>query len=117
MFKIIAAATLMGGLSALVVIPPSNISTPARPAFTTDQLPPRIDTVTRNYLSPHLIGQPVSFCLLGRSQCGKQAADAFCRSNGFGEALIFRRDSMQADPANLYFHQIKCWKPEVALTD
>jgi hypothetical protein len=114
MLKIIAAATLVGGLSAMVVIPPSNRSDPPRLALTTD-LETRTDTGTRNYLLSQLIGQPVSFCISGGNQCGKQAADAFCRSNGFGEALIFRRDSMQADPANLYFHQIKCWKPKVGV--
>jgi hypothetical protein len=108
MFKTIAAATLLGGLSAVAAIPtpqtPSSLSTLA-----TDQTPS--GSRTRGYLLPEPLGDPVSFCLDAGRQCGKPAADAFCRGNGFGEALTFQRESLQPDLETQYFHQIKCWQP------
>jgi hypothetical protein len=104
MFKIIAASALIGGLSAIVV-PNGPNSTHA--AFN----PPeqrRIETRTHSYLLTQLGRAPVSFCLEVGNLCGKPAADAFCRNNGFSEALTFQRNSKQSD---LYFHQIKCWQP------
>ena len=111
----IAAATLLSGVSALGVIPASDALIASRPGFKVDRLATRADTGVRNYLSPRLNGKPVAFCLSSASQCGKEAADAFCRENGFAEALTFRRDSVQSDPAKLRFGQIKCWHPQVAV--
>jgi hypothetical protein len=115
MFKIIATAILLGGLSTMIVIPTLERSSPSRPAFATDRLVSQTQSGARNYQAPHLHGEPVAFCLLGGSQCGKEAADAFCRGNGFAEALTFRRDSIQPDPAKLHFRQIKCSRPKVTV--
>jgi hypothetical protein len=115
MFKFIGIATLLGGVCTMVVMPTPDRSSPSPPPqFKIDRLEILADTTTRNYISPRLNGEPVAFCRIGRSQCGKEAADAFCRSFGFEEARTFRRDSMQLDPTKLYFQQIKCWYPEVA---
>ena len=108
MFKIIAASALIGGLSAIVAIPNGPSSTHA--AFNADKQQ-RTETVTHSYLLAQPVGVPVSFCLEVGNLCGKPAADAFCRGNGFSEALTFQRTSMQPDLASLYFHQIKCWQP------
>jgi hypothetical protein len=40
--------------------------------------------------------------------CGKEAADAFCRSTGFTGAMNFQRDSVQSHSARRGFRQIKC---------
>ena len=115
MFRMIAAATLLSGVSALGVIPASDPSIASRPGFKADRPETRADTGPRNYLSPRRNGNPVAFCLSSASQCGKEAADAFCRGNGFAEALTFRRDSDQSDAAKLRFREIKCWHPHVAV--
>jgi hypothetical protein len=108
MFKFIVIAALLGGIGTMVVMPsPDRSSPPLR--FKTAHLEIVSDTRTRNYVSPRLNGEPVAFCRTGRNQCGKEAADAFCRGIGFEEARTFRRDSMQLDPTKLYFQQIKCW--------
>ena len=106
MFKTIAVA--VGGLSAMVAIPTSQ-GPRSSSTLATDQT--AADSRTRSYLLPQPLGEPVSFCLAAGSQCGKPAADAFCRGNGFREALTFQRDSMQPDVESKYFHQIKCWQP------
>ena len=66
-------------------------------------------TATRSYQMPNLHGDLIPFCLLGVSKCGREAADVFCRGNGFREALTFRRNSTQPD-ALLHFSLIKCWQ-------
>jgi hypothetical protein len=107
MFKIIAASALIGGLSAIVALPNGPSSTHANA-----DKQRRTEPVTHSYLLTQPLGVPVSFCLEVGNLCGKPAADAFCRSNGFGEALTFQRNSMQLGLASLYFHQIKCWQSE-----
>ena len=111
MFKIIAAASLVGGFFAIVEIPHGLSSSTL--AFNADEQR-RAETRTRSYWLSQPLGARVSFCLEVGNLCGKPAADAFCRNNGFGEALTFQRNSMQWDLASLYFHQIKCWHPVAA---
>ncbi len=79
----------------------------------------------RNFFSPGYLGQPVAFCLEGNQECGKPAATAWCRTNGYEQALSFaRRTGTEgeqlrfADSGNLCtgsncigFRQIKCFKP------
>ena len=79
----------------------------------------------RNFFSPGYLGQPVAFCLDGNQECGKPAATAWCRTNGYEEALSFaRRTGTEgeqlrfADSGNLCtggdcigFRQIRCFKP------
>src|SRR5687767_3603645 len=104
MFKIIAAATLLGGLPAIVAT--SSPPTTSSPSFDRQT---RTDS-TRSYVLPRPFGERVSFCLANSSKCGKPAADAFCRGVGFREALTFQRNGMQRDLSS-NFHQIKCWLP------
>lgn len=108
MFKFIGAATLVAGLSTMI-IPASN-----GPRLSVSDVPTNgeaRDTRARNFLLPQPSADPLPFCLAGESQCGKPAADAFCRSNGYEEALTFLRDGRQPDVASQHFHQIKCWHP------
>ena len=101
MLKVIAAIALLGSVSTIAIVPASNSSLGSRPAFKVDGLETRANAAARNYMSPRLAGEPVVFCLSGGSQCGKPAADAFCRSNGSEKAVTFQRDSLQSDPAKL----------------
>jgi hypothetical protein len=107
MLKVIAAIALLGSVSTIAIVSTSDSSLGSRTAF-------KVNAATRNYVSPRLAGKPVVFCLSGGSQCGKPAADAFCRSNRFEKAVTFQRDGVQLDPAKLRFRQIKCWRPQVA---
>ena len=101
------AATLVAGLSAMIGFPALNGPSPSHPASIHDGQ--TRDTRARSFQLPQPLGDPVPFCLVGGSQCGKPAADAFCRSNGYEEALTFLRDGVQSDLASLHFLQIKCW--------
>jgi hypothetical protein len=65
-------------------------------------------TLVRNYMRPRQNGNRVAFCMAATGTCGKPAADAFCRSNNFQEALTFQRDRMEGHSAQLRFLQIKC---------
>jgi hypothetical protein len=80
----------------------------------------------RSYSKPSLLGQPVHHCLADGNTCGKPAADAFCRLNGYENALNFR---LQRDPGQIStsivvdsgrllkspeaqpFQMVKCWRP------
>ena len=46
----------------------------------------------RNFFAPGFDGARLDSCLSSASDCGKPAADAFCRKEGFTEALIFQRE-------------------------
>lgn len=76
----------------------------------------------RTYFTPNVDGQPIAFCVQSSTDCGKPVADAWCRSQGFDEALLFQRDvaakavALHVDTGRpcseelcLSFHQIKCW--------
>src|SRR5262245_51853533 len=114
MLKVSAAIALLGCISTIAIVSTSGSSLGSRPAFKVNGPETRANAAARNYMSPSLAGKPVVFCLSGGSQCGKPAADAFCRSSGFEKAVTFQRDSVQLDPAKLRFRQIKCWPHELA---
>jgi hypothetical protein len=46
----------------------------------------------RNFFSPRLDGERVDACLAA-GPCGKPAADAFCKKEGYDKAMIFQRES------------------------
>jgi hypothetical protein len=113
--RIIATTVLAGGIFAIAQIPQSGPAHPASLAYKTDRLETVIEASVRNYLSPRHDGRPIAFCLAAGKRCGKEAADAFCRGNGFTEAMTFERHGAQTDPALLEFRQIKCRRPAAAL--
>jgi hypothetical protein len=63
----------------------------------------------RNYERPRRNGNRLAFCTVD-GQCGKHAADEFCRENDFVGALTFQRDRMEGHSAQLRFQRIKCWR-------
>lgn len=46
----------------------------------------------RNFFTPRIEGARVDACL-SAGACGKPAADAFCRAEGYDHAMIFQRES------------------------
>jgi hypothetical protein len=80
----------------------------------------------RSYSNPLYLGEYIHQCLSDGRTCGKAAADAFCRLEGYENALSFR---LQRDPARITtavildsgrvlrgaeaqpFHSVKCWRP------
>jgi hypothetical protein len=80
----------------------------------------------RSYSNPKFRGQTVHHCLADEIKCGKPAADAFCKLEGYRHALNFR---MQHDPQQIStsividsgkllrapeawsFQMVKCWRP------
>jgi len=119
MLKIFLAATLLGGLSTMVALPDSSKSSARLDLLSpasivtlqprkADRLQTRVKVNARNFVSPRRNGNRVAFCLPNMAWCGKEAADAFCRSAGFTEALNFQRDRAKSHSARLLFRQIKC---------
>jgi hypothetical protein len=68
---------------------------------------------TRTFFNPAVFGKPVALCKLDRASCGKPTADAWCRDNGFAEALTFER--MRTANKAQVFRQIKCINREAAV--
>lgn len=80
----------------------------------------------RNFFTPTVGGDRLSFCVNSGDACGKPIADAWCRAVGFDKALSYRRASFNtnqptvaryADTGGLCtgedcesFRQIKCWR-------
>ena len=72
----------------------------------------------RNYFSPQLDGHRIHACL-SDGACGKAAADAFCKIEGYDEAMLFQRepsdqarviDSEKVCAGNCTaFRQVKCY--------
>jgi hypothetical protein len=50
------------------------------------------DAATRSYFTPMDEGQRIGACLSDGISCGKVAADAFCKSQGFSESILFARE-------------------------
>jgi hypothetical protein len=83
---------------------------------------PAVAASARNYFYPDYLGQPLAFCLDGNRDCGRAAATAWCKANGYDDAMSFARrtntgtDQLRyADTGNLCasekcmgFRQIKC---------
>ncbi|MGE0240132.1 MAG: hypothetical protein AB7S59_15545 [Parvibaculaceae bacterium] len=73
----------------------------------------KADTSTRTYFNPAVFGKPVALCMTDRTSCGKPTADAWCRDNGFAEALTYER--MRTVDKSQVFRQIKCITRESAV--
>ena len=67
----------------------------------------------RTYFNPQVHGKPVDLCMSDRASCGKPSADAWCRDNGFAEALVFER--LRTADKSQVFRQIKCVTREQAV--
>jgi hypothetical protein len=73
----------------------------------------------RNFFAPEVNGQRLDSCLTGASDCGKPAADAFCKKEGYDNAVLFQREpvmaSLRLDGGSCTgascksFKQIKCF--------
>jgi hypothetical protein len=68
---------------------------------------------TRTFFNPAVFGKPVALCMSDRASCGKPTADAWCRDNGFAEALTFER--LRTADKSQVFRQIKCINREAAV--
>jgi hypothetical protein len=77
---------------------------------------------TRSYSFPMVDGHRVSACLADGATCGKPAADAFCKQQGFTESVMFAREEVaEARALDLKeapvtgpqkaFKRIKCYLP------
>lgn len=80
------------------------------------------EAAVRNYFAPQLDGARLDACLTDKSTCGKPAADAFCKTQGFAQALTFQRETgastRRLDSGQICegenctaFKQIKCFTP------
>jgi len=78
------------------------------------------NATVRNFFAPQSQGLRLDSCLTGDHDCGKPAADAFCKAQGFETALIFQREAAAetiklgngafcTGPACTSFRQIKCY--------
>ncbi|HTN96987.1 MAG TPA: hypothetical protein VL101_08415 [Nordella sp.] len=76
-------------------------------------LPAQAETSLRTYFNPQVHGKPVALCMTDRESCGKPSADAWCRDNGYGEALVFER--LRTADKSQVFRQIKCITREQAI--
>lgn len=74
----------------------------------------------RNFFSPESEGSRVAACLASNSECGKPAADAFCRAQGYDKAVLFERETHSLTrsiatgetcegPSCTAFKQVKCF--------
>ena len=64
------------------------------------------ESTLRTYFSPAIFGKPVALCMSDRASCGKPTADAWCRDNGYAEALVFEK--LKTADKSQVFRQIKC---------
>ena len=80
--------------------------------------PPAMAKDVRNFFAPQLEGSRVDACLTAGG-CGKPAADAFCRAQGYDRAMIFQRESFAStrmldsgkicSESCIAFKQVKCF--------
>ncbi len=66
----------------------------------------KAETALRTYFNPAVFGKPVALCMSDRASCGKPTADAWCRDNGYAEALVFEK--LKTADKSQVFRQIKC---------
>jgi len=64
------------------------------------------ESALRTYFNPAVYGKPVALCMSDRASCGKPTADAWCRDNGYTEALVFEK--LRTADKSQVFRQIKC---------
>lgn len=76
-------------------------------------IPAQAENAARTYFNPQVYGKPVALCMSDRASCGKPSADAWCRDNGFAEALVFER--LRTADKSQVFRQIKCITREQAV--
>jgi hypothetical protein len=76
-------------------------------------VPAQAENAARTYFNPQVYGKPVALCMSDRASCGKPSADAWCRDNGFAEALVFER--LRTADKSQVFRQIKCITREQAV--
>ena len=76
-------------------------------------VPAQAESSLRTFFNPQVHGKPVALCMSDRASCGKPSADAWCREQGFGEALGFER--LRTADKSLVFRQIKCITREQAV--
>ncbi len=81
----------------------------------------------RNFFAPVIAGARLDACLSNAGDCGKPAADAFCKVQGYENALIFQREATALPTRRLVsgdtceggsctaFKQIKCFAPTQAI--
>ena len=78
---------------------------------------------TRSYFSPKADGVVIGACLADGTSCGKVAADAFCKKEGYAESILFAREpaktarildsgAMCEGAACKAFKRIKCYQPK-----
>jgi hypothetical protein len=78
---------------------------------------------TRSYFSPKADGVVIGACLADGTSCGKMAADAFCKKEGFAESILFAREAVTTarilDSGAMCegesceaFKRIKCYQPK-----
>ena len=84
-----------------------------------------VEAGVRNYFAPQFEGTSVDACLT-TGECGKPAADSFCKLQGYDKAMIFERepsamtrriDSGQTCSATACtaFRQVKCFTTKTDL--
>ena len=77
----------------------------------------------RTYFAPEVDGKRLDTCLTDGQNCGKPAADAFCKVEGYEKALLFQRETAAGTlqignrtscvgPSCSSFKQIKCYSPK-----
>ena len=88
-------------------------------------LPASAEAGVRNFFLPEIAGARVDACLDGGA-CGKPAADAFCKFQGYDKAMIFQREpsamsrridsgEMCSSAACTAFKQVKCFSTKTDL--
>jgi hypothetical protein len=107
--SIAAAVGLCGVISTLTV----NFAYGAQPTKGNRLVVSQTKEV-RNYDRPRHEGNRIAFCLPANGECGKPAADAFCRGKDFEGALTFQRERMEGHGAQMRFLRIKCWRTQGA---
>lgn len=83
----------------------------------------QVQAATRSYFSPAKEGQRIGTCLANGTSCGKVAADAFCKREGYSESILFAREpavttrildsDAMCEVGCEAFKRVKCYTPQV----